>query len=199
MELRHEWKQEINVPDVITLRQRLWAVAKPDLYAVDGKFSMIPWDYNLAFGGFQSGADADAVVNYPIDTPVSGGDTDSRPMLAWIFNDGAYTEQYHTYFSEFISEYFESGYFSEMIDGVSEMIAPYVEKDSTKFCTYEEFETGAQTLKQFCLLRAESVRGQLDGTIPSTSDGQAEDAEALVDASSVTISDMGNMRKMGMG
>lgn len=198
MELRHEWKQEINVPDVITLRQRLWAVAKSDLHAVDGKFSMIPWDYNLAFGGFQSGADADAVVNYPIDTPVSGGDTDSRPMLAWIFNDEAYTEQYHTYFSEFISEYFESGYFSEMIDGVSEMIAPYVEKDPTKFCTYEEFETGAQTLKQFCLLRAESVRGQLDGTIPSTSDGQAEDADALVDASSVTISDMGNMRKMGM-
>ncbi len=169
------------------------------LYEDDGKFSMIPWDYNLAFGGFQSGADADAVVNYPIDTPVSGGDTDSRPMLAWIFNDDAYTEQYHTYFSEFISEYFESGYFSEMIDGVSEMIAPYVEKDPTKFCTYEEFETGAQTLKQFCLLRAESVRGQLDGTIPSTSDGQAEDADALVDASSVTISDMGNMRKMGMG
>ena len=40
MELRHEWKQEINVSDVITLRQRLWAVAKPDLHAVDGKYKI---------------------------------------------------------------------------------------------------------------------------------------------------------------
>ena len=60
------------------------------------------------------------------------------------------------------------------------MIAPYVEKDPTKFCTYEEFETGAATLSEFCLLRAESVRGQLDGSIPSDSDGQSADSTALI-------------------
>ena len=37
------------------------------------------------------------MVNYPIDTPVSGGTVDSRPMLAWIFVDESYTELYHTY------------------------------------------------------------------------------------------------------
>ena len=80
------------------------------------------------------------MVNYPIDTPVSGGTVDSRPMLAWIFVDES-------------SEYFESGYFENLI-------ASYVEQDPTKFCTYEEFETGVDTLKSFCLLRAESIRGQ---------------------------------------
>lgn len=54
------------------------------LYEEDGQLSMIPWDYNLAFGGFQGGQDATSMVNYPIDTPVSGGTVDSRPMLAWI-------------------------------------------------------------------------------------------------------------------
>lgn len=170
------------------------------LYEEDGQMSMIPWDYNLAFGGFQGGQDATSMVNYPIDTPVSGGTVDSRPMLAWIFASEEYTQLYHQYFEEFISSYFDSGYFSQMMAQTKGLIAPYVEKDPTKFCTYEEFETGIETLEQFCLLRAESIRGQLDGTIPSTLDGQAEDSSALVDASELSISDMGTMNNsMGGG
>lgn len=167
------------------------------LYEEDGQLSMIPWDYNLAFGGFSAGGggsdSATQMVNYPIDTPVSGGTIDSRPMLAWIFADESYTELYHTYFDTFISEYFESGYFENLITETENLIASYVEQDPTKFCTYEEFETGVDTLKSFCLLRAESIRGQLDGMIPSTSDGQQEDYSALVDASSISLTDMGSM------
>lgn len=170
------------------------------LYEEDGKLSMIPWDYNLAFGGFQSVSTATSLVNYPIDTPVSGGAVESRPMLSWIFENEAYTALYHQYFAQFISDYFDSGYFDEMIDSVTEMIAPYVEKDPTKFCTYEEFEEGASTLKEFCQLRAESINGQLDGTIPSTSDEQTQDDSALIDASSLFISAMGSMgNTMGKG
>lgn len=161
------------------------------LYEKDGQLSMIPWDYNLAFGGFVGGADATELVNYPIDTPVSGGSVESRPMLSWIFADEEYTELYHQYFADFISEYFDSGYFKEMTDSVKEMIAPYVEKDPTAFCTYEEFETGADTLQQFCLLRAESVKAQLNGTIASVSGEQSEDT--LVDASGISIAAMGSM------
>ena len=167
------------------------------LYEEDGQLSMIPWDYNLAFGGFSAGGggsdSATQMVNYPIDTPVSGGTVDSRPMLAWIFADENYTELYHTYFDTFISEYFESGYFENLITETENLIGTYVEQDPTKFCTYDEFETGVDTLKSFCLLRAESIRGQLDGTIPSTSDGQQEDDSALVDASSISLTDMGSM------
>lgn len=171
------------------------------LYEEDGKMSMIPWDYNLAFGGFESNSNSTSMVNYPIDTPVSGGDVESRPMLAWIFADETYTELYHAYFAQFISDYFDSGYFEQMIDDVKALIAPYVEQDTTKFCTYEEFETGIETLKQFCLLRAQSINGQLDGTIPSTSDEQRDAQDSLVDASSISISDMGTMHggNMTMG
>lgn len=170
------------------------------LYEDDGQFSMIPWDYNLAFGGFESRSDAASLINYPIDTPVSGGTVDSRPMLAWILENEEYTELYHQYFSEFIAQYFNSGYFTDMIDTVSGMIAPYVESDPTKFCTYEDFEKGVSALREFCLLRAESVSGQLDGTIPSTSDGQSANPSALIDASRLSISDMGSMNNtMGGG
>ena len=40
MDLRHEWKIEINQLDLLTVRQRLKAVAKPDEHAVDGKYEI---------------------------------------------------------------------------------------------------------------------------------------------------------------
>ncbi len=164
------------------------------LYENDGQMQMIPWDYNLAFGGFQSMGGATSLVNYPIDSPVSGGNSSDRPMIAWILGSEEYTELYHKYFSEFIKSYFDSGYFAEMIDNVNKMISPYVKKDPTKFCTYEEFEKGISTLKEFCLLRAESISGQLDGTIGATSDTQK--SETLIDAGDLQINDMGSMGNM---
>lgn len=167
------------------------------LYEENGQLSMIPWDYNLAFGGFESTNDATTLVNYPIDSPVSGGTIESRPMLAWIFSNEKYTNLYHQYFAEFIDKYFNSGDFENMINSTEDLIAPYVEQDPTKFCTYEEFKTGVSTLKDFCLLRAQSISGQLDGSIPSTSEKQAQDSSSLIDADGLVISDMGNMGDIG--
>lgn len=165
------------------------------LYEDGGVLSMIPWDYNLAFGGFQS-QDASGAVNEPIDTPVSGGDLSDRPMVAWIFADEEYTRLYHQYYNEFLSGWMESGACRKLIETTAAMIAPYIEEDPTKFCTYEEFTTGVEALKTFCELRTRSVRGQLTGDIPSTSQGQAEDASSLIEVSGLDLSDMGDM---GMG
>ena len=73
------------------------------------------------------------------------------------------------------------------------MIAPYVERDPTAFCSYGDFELAVDTIREFCLLRAESVRGQLEGTIPSTIAEQAELSDARVDASGIWIPDMGEI------
>ena len=162
------------------------------LYEEDGRLAMLPWDYNLAFGGFSTGTSAGSLVNYPIDTPVSGGDTADRPMLAWIFQNEEYTKLYHQYMEEFITEYFDSGLFSRQIDTLKELLSPYVAEDPTKFCTYEEFETGIDTLKEFCLLRSESISRQLEGSLGSTSDTQ--EAASLVDVGDLDISDMGTMQ-----
>ena len=50
-----------------------------------------------------------------------------------------------------------------------------------------------QALREFCLLRAESVSGQLDGSIPSTSEEQKLDGSALIDGSAINMSDTGSM------
>ncbi len=172
------------------------------LYEEDGVMEMIPWDYNLAFGGFSGGGMSSGLtseVNSPIDSPVSSGDISERPMVAWIFSSEEYTELYHQIYAEFIEKWFNSGYFEQLFDQTVSMISSYVEKDPTAFCSYDEFEEGVSTLRQFCLLRAESISGQLDGTIPSTKDGQAADSSALIDASSLDTQAMGGQSMGGGG
>ncbi len=156
------------------------------LYEEDGQMSMIPWDYNLAFGTFQGG-NAQSAVNTPIDSPVSGGSGEDRPMWNWILSDESYTEQYHQYFAEFL----DTVDIQSIIDNAYQLIAPYVEQDPTAFYTKEEFEQGVQTLKEFCSLRSESISMQLE-------EGETTEEMDYVDASGITLSDMGSMNG-GMG
>lgn len=158
------------------------------LYEEDGRLSMIPWDYNLAFGTFQ-GNDAQKAVNDPIDTPLSVSSGEERPMFDWIFSKDEYTELYHQYLAEFIQDTDIEG----LIDRTEKMIASYVEKDSGTFYSYEEFEAGVAALREFCSLRAESIRGQLNGTVPSTAEGQAANPSSLISCPYLTLSDMGTM------
>ena len=146
------------------------------LYEEDGQLSMIPWDYNLAYGTF-SGSNASSSVNESIDEVLS-----DRPMQAWIFSDEEYSAQYYALYAELL----ETVDIQAIIDNAYSLIAPYVEKDPTAFCTYEEFEKGVEAIKSFCALRSESVALQLSGSNESVS------AEGL------NISDMGTMGG-GMG
>ena len=156
------------------------------LYEKDGQLAMLPWDYNLGFGTF-SARDASATVNTPIDSPVSGG-SDDRPMLHWIFENEEYTALYHQYFAEFLSSVDIQG----IIDDAYQLIKPYVEKDPTAFYTVEEFELGVQTLRQFCEMRSESISMQLEN-------GETTEDMDYVDASGISLSDMGSMDNLGSG
>ena len=164
------------------------------LYEKDGILSMVAWDYNLAFGGMDGGT-ATQAVNSPIDSPVASGDIAQRPMVSWLFASGEYTALYHQALESLLAGWFDSGHCAALIDSTAALIAPYVERDPTAFCTYEEFTKAVSVLKEFCQLRAQSVRAQLDGDIPSTSEGQADSA-GLIDASHLTLADMGSQ---GMG
>ncbi|MBQ9010617.1 MAG: CotH kinase family protein [Clostridia bacterium] len=167
------------------------------LYEDDGKLAILPWDYNLAMGGFSGGTDGTETINSPIDSPVSMGSLSDRPLVAWIFNSEETTARYHEIYDEFITNVIESGWLTEEISRVSAMIRPYVEQDPNGFYTVEEFDAAIEALQSYCTLRAESIRGQLEGTIPSTSEGQSADSSTLVNASSLDLTLMGVMNRGG--
>ncbi|MBQ6834347.1 MAG: CotH kinase family protein [Lachnospiraceae bacterium] len=174
------------------------------LYEENGKLSMLPWDYNLAFATYSLGMpepinDAEMYVNYPINTPASGEIMRNRPLYHQVMLQPEYFQQYHTYFDQLIEEYFESGLFEERLGKISELIRPYVEKDPTAFSSYEDHLVAVETIREFCLLRAKSVRGQLNGSIPATIRGQQEDKSSFVDASSIWLPDMGEIADLKDG
>lgn len=156
------------------------------LYEENGQMAMIPWDYNLAFGTFQGG-NAQATVNTPVDSPVDNGSGQDRPMWNWIVSDEQYTELYHQYFKNFLNSIDIQG----IIDTAYHLIKSYVEKDPTAFYTCEEFELGVETLRLFCQMRSESISMQLEN-------GETASNMNYVDASAITLSDMGSMDS-GMG
>ena len=82
---------------------------------------------------------------------------------------------------------------------ITSQIDDLVESDPTSFYSYTEYKSAVEMLKETVSLRAETIRGQLDGTIPSTRSGQEEDAGVLIDSSSIDLNVMGVMNAGGGG
>lgn len=161
------------------------------LYEENGRLSMLPWDYNLAFGSFR-GQDMTSAVNFPIDTPVSGITPEERPLIGKLLEVEEYRQRYHTYLQQLLREFIVNGHFDAVIDQTAAQIAPLLQKDPTAFYTFEEQQAAIPVLKQWAALRAESIQGQLDGRIPSTTEGQKANISALIDGSTVDASVLGS-------
>lgn len=161
------------------------------LYENNGQISILPWDYNMSFGGFQSRNSSD-VVNFPIDTPVSGISLENRPLISKLLENSEYLERYHQYLKEIVDGYFANGMFEQKVNELNTLISEHIKNDPSAFYTYEEYQAAITELKKLGVLRAESVQGQLDGTIPSTTEGQSAEPDKLKDASDVDMSLLGD-------
>lgn len=162
------------------------------LYEKDGQLNLIPWDYNLAFGGFQS-SDASSVVNFPIDTPFSGVDTEDRQFFMALLEQEEHREQYYEYLTRLTEEYVYGGGLEAFYTRTDGLIDALVETDPTSFYTYEEYTEASGLLYQLIRLRADSIRGQVEGSIPSSSQEQEGQEELLIDASEIDLSVLGSM------
>ena len=171
------------------------------LYEEDGVLSILPWDYNLAFGTYALGMtnpirDPNVLINWPINTPARGETMLERPLYHNLMKHDEYFAQYHAYFDQLLTEYFESGRYEAEIREIQALIAPYVEADPTAFCSYEDHLLAVDTLLEVCRLRAESIRGQLEGIYPSTLAQQAEQPGNGVDASHVDLGELGDFQDL---
>ncbi|MBB6024163.1 spore coat protein CotH [Paenibacillus sp. JGP012] len=168
------------------------------LYENNGQLSMLPWDYNMAFGGFMAGSASD-VVNLAIDTPLSGVTMEERPILSKLLEVPEYKAKYHEYLQEIIDGYFADGKFEQKVQTLNNLITDYVKNDPTAFVTYDKYKAAVAELTKLGTLRAESIQGQLDGTIPSTTEGQKASTNTLIDASSVDLTKLGDDLNKGKG
>ena len=120
------------------------------LYEKDGMLAMLPWDYNLAFGPYSLGAprpetDARAFHNCPTAEPAPREIPATPTSFSHPFSRGDGRALYRKYLGE-VAALFESGEFTDEITRAARMIAPYVERDPTAFCSYADHKLAVRTI-----------------------------------------------------
>ncbi|EFM08534.1 Spore coat protein CotH, partial [Paenibacillus curdlanolyticus YK9] len=134
------------------------------LYEDEGIFSILPWDYNMAFGGL--GSNSSLMIDEPTDGALS-----ERPLVDKLLKVGAYKTRYHEIIEYMLNTYLKDDVFQARVKQLSELIAAHVKADPTAFYTYDQYEQGVQQLLSFTSTRVANVAGQLDGTVKSSGDG----------------------------
>ena len=166
------------------------------LYENNGIVSILPWDYNLSFAGFQAGSASNA-INFPIDSPVSDS-LEDNPLIANLLEVDEYKELYHQYLNDIVENFINNGTYETLIAKTDSLISDYVKNDATAFYTFDEYEDAVSNLLTFGYDRATSIAAQLDGTQPSTSTGTIE---TTVDLTAMGQqgggNDKGGMNNMG--
>jgi len=173
------------------------------LYESDGKLNLLPWDYNLSLGGMggkdnlggksdDKTVDATSMVNDPIDNAFSG-----TKFFDTLLNNEEYHKQYYENLQKLVDEYLLGEGFEKFFSRTRSQIDELVKNDPNALYTYEEYEEALEVLCEVVNLRGRSIDGQLNGSIPSTSEEQTG-ADTLIDASHIDLLVMGTM-DMGGG
>lgn len=142
------------------------------LYENDGIVSILPWDYNLSFAGFQAGSASNA-INFPIDSPVSDS-LEESPLIGKLLEVDEYKDIYHHYLNEIVENFVNNGTLETLITKTDSLISSYIQNDATAFYTYDEYKASLSNLINFGYDRATSITAQLDGSQPSTNTGTIE-------------------------
>ncbi|MFC1921454.1 CotH kinase family protein [Chloroflexota bacterium] len=151
------------------------------LYEDQGKFVILPWDLNMAFGTFNYSLNREKIINYYIDEP-TGGPMAGRPLVDRLLSHQPYLDIYHHYLEELIDGPFSTDRMNSRIDELADLIRPSVMTDERKFFTNIQFEIAldmdvlgkgdgagrnAIGLKSFVIERSNSVIAQLEGRLSS--------------------------------
>ena len=115
------------------------------LYESGGRLTILPWDYNLAFGGM-GGGDATSVVNSAIDdafTITSFFDT-------LLEQEG---DRYHAYLRQLVTEYVQGGGFDAFYTRTRSQLDALVQDDPTALYSYVEYTAAADALYDLVQLR----------------------------------------------
>ncbi len=128
----------------------------------NGVFTVIPWDFNMSFGGF-NGSNSEV----GIDTPYISGSLETLPLIGKLLSVPEYKERYYSYIKEIMS-YLEN--FENRVSELKTILAPYVKEDTTAFYSYEEFEkattkqeTSAQQNKETITVTDDTAKNEKGG------------------------------------
>ena len=147
------------------------------VYEQDGVFSILPWDFNEAFGSFNMGCNGVDIRDLYIDEPVSGAMSE-RPLVNNVFANAEYLATYHEYLWQLIEGSLTVEAFSLRVNTIADLIREHVENDPTAFYSATEFNHNLTAtverfwgLTEFMNYRVDHMTKQLQNELPSAGDG----------------------------
>jgi spore coat protein CotH len=155
------------------------------LYELDGRFTVIPWDMNEAFGTFTCGCNRASLIDFKIDGPTCGARS-AKPLIDVLLSNPTWLEAYHAYLATLLAGPFTAAALEPRITALAALIRPYVEADPTRFYSLSAFDTGLTTdvnlgaggtggtsigLLAFIAERSAKVSDQLEGATSTAPDG----------------------------
>ena len=188
------------------------------LREAEGRISLIPWDYNLAWGGYPEDEDMEGetlleqseetrlptnagmrskeetsrIVNFPIDTPFSE-ELSQRTFFMKLLAKETYKARYYHYLTILCNEYIKGGGFTKTLSTIENEIGELAGTEANAFYTNEQFQKAKQTLRLVLEKRAESVLGQIGGRIPSTWEDQKSQPQKLIKSDDIDLQDLGGI------
>jgi spore coat protein CotH len=156
------------------------------LYDEAGVFSIVPWDLNMTFGGFDSGLSERKIFDFYIDEPTSAA-MSNYPLIEQLMDEPEFVAIYHGYLKQLIEGPFSLEHMTARINEIAGVIRPYVQKDDNLLFSVEAFEQGLTSnltastgatgnrmggtfigLTRFVQARTASIAAQLAGTQASS-------------------------------
>ena len=150
------------------------------LYETDGRFTMVPWDMNEAFGTFGCGIERRRLIDLYVDEPTAAS-LAGRPLAARLLGHPPHLDAYRGYVRELVDGPLAPGAAEARIDRLAGLLAPLVDdvqSGERRRLSELDYDLPASTLdspaavaelKSFVAARTDSVRRQLVGTQPSAS------------------------------
>lgn len=229
------------------------------LREADGKLSLLPWDYNLAWGGYpddeggwggwgdwgdfdpsqwgnwqgfgehhmegdsihRGGAEGEhphwdipmmggwgnesfsiakpgtdlgqstpeetsKVVNFPINTPFTDK-LEARKFFMNLLANEQYKARYYHYLDQLCRQYIQGGGMKQFLKNVRKIVGKKAGTEPNRFYTNQQFHTGMDMLATMLQRKAQSVLGQMDGTVPSTWEEQKAHPERLIPCNDINL------------
>ncbi len=169
------------------------------LHEKGGKLSIVPWDYNLSLGAYEIESDlskGNSSNNFTTSLDVVNSAIDDHWKVTNFFDgildNEKYRAKYHEYYKKLVNQYVFGGGFESFYKRTRMQIDELVKTDPNALYSYNEYVNGAEMLKKTVNLRGLSVKGQLEGSIPSTLAEQKEHPEKLINDAGIDLKVMGS-------
>ena len=104
------------------------------------QFQILPWDYNMAFGGYLGGSDM---------SPVEGKGELARPLMSSLVKGGVLRQEYLWHIAHVTETGIQPADLHAEIDALAALIDAEVQIDSRLALTYNQWQSGLSALKNF--------------------------------------------------